>query len=199
MIETALRALERTQQSAPGVFTLAQLKNAGMSAAGVCRAVRRGDVERVAHGVYQLPDMADDEMFNAQLRRSQMVYSHDTALYLHGLNDRDPLRYSVTVPTGYNTKRLTDDGFKVFSLKKELHGQDIEEVETGYGHKVRAYNLERTICDCLRSRGKLQSEIVFSGLKGYVRRSDRNLNALMKSAEKLGVAALLRTYLEVLL
>lgn len=138
-------------------------------------------------------------MYNAQLNRKQMIYSHDTALYMHGLNDRDPIRYTVTVLTGYNTKRLADDGFKVFSLKKELHEQDVQVLKTMYGNPVRVYSIERTICDCLRSRNKLQSEIVISGLKGYVRRSDRKLNLLMKMAEKLGVAALLRTYLEVLL
>ena len=87
----------------------------------------------------------------------------------------------------------------MYSLKKELQEQDVEEVETSYGHFVRAYNLERTICDCLRSRSKLQSEIVFSGLKRYVHRSDRKLNLLMKTATKFGVSKLLRTYLEVLL
>ena len=118
---------------------------------------------------------------------------------MHGLNDRDPLRYSVTVPTGYNTKKLTTEGFKVFSLKRELYEEDIEETATMHGNMVRLYGLERTICDCLRSRNKLQSEIVIAGVKGYVRRSDRNLNLLMKTAEKFKVATLLKTYLEVLL
>ncbi|MCL1816708.1 MAG: abortive phage infection protein, partial [Clostridiales bacterium] len=86
-----------------------------------------------------------------------------------------------------------------FSLKKELYGQDIEEIETMYGNMVRTYNLERTICDCLRSRNKLQTEIVVYGLKGYIRRSDRNLNLLMKTADKFKVSSLLKTYLEVLL
>ena len=199
MIDTALQDIERTEQGANGVFTLAQFKDAGVSVTSVRRAVLRGELERVARGVYQLPECLDDEMYNSQLHRRQMIYSHDTALYLHGLNDRDPLRYSVTVPTGYNTKRLVEAGFKVFSLKKELQEQDIEDVKTSYGHFVRTYNLERTICDCLRSRNRLQSEIVFSGLKGYVKRSNRNLSLLMKNAEKFGVATLLRTYLDVLL
>jgi len=199
MIETALQKIENTEQTGMGVFTLTQLKNAGTSAASVQRAVARGKLERVARGVYQLPESMEDELYHAQLRRKQMIYSHDTALFLHGLNDRDPLKYTVTVPTGYNTKRLTTEGFNVFSLKKELQEQDIEEIKTSYGHLVRAYNIERTICDCLRSRNKLQSEIVLSGLKGYVRRRDHNLTLLMTTAEKFGVAKLLRTYLEVLL
>lgn len=196
MKEGTLQEMLRTQN---GVFSVAQLKLAGGSAASVQRAMQRGELERVSRGVYQLPALMDDDMFNAQLHRKQMIYSHDTALYLHGLSDRDPLRYSVTVPTGYNTKQLISEGFRVFSLKKVLQEQDVEEVKSSHGRLVKAYDAERTVCDCLRSRNRLQSEIVLNGLKGYIRRKNRDLTKLMKTAEKLSVDKLLRTYLEVLL
>ena len=200
MAKIALK--NQSTQGNDGVLTLAQLRKTGMSAMNASRAVKRGELLRVAHGVYKAPEHAhflDDEMYSTQLRYNQIIYSHDTALYLHGLNDRDPLRYSVTVPAGYNTKKLTTEGVKVFSLNRELYEEDIIEMETMHGNTVRLYSLERTICDCLRSRNKLQSEIVIAGLKGYVRRSDRNLNLLMKTAEKFKVSTLLKTYLEVLL
>jgi len=200
MAKAALQ--KKSTQGKDGVLTLAQLRATGMSAMNASRAVKRGELLRVAHGVYQSPEHAQflaDEMYSTQLRYNQIIYSHDTALYLHGLNDRDPLRYSVTVPTGYNTKKLTAEGVKVFSLKRELYEEDIVEIATMHGNMVRIYSLERTICDCLRSRNKLQSEIVSVGLKGYIRRNDRNLNLLMKTAEKFKVATLLKTYLEVLL
>ena len=193
---------KQSMQGNDGVLTLAQLRNSGISAMNASRAVKRGELLRIAHGVYQSPEHAqflDDEMYSTQLRYNQIIYSHDTALYLHGLNDRDPLRYSVTVPTGYNTKKLTTDGIKVFSLKRELYEEDVEETATMHGNMVKLYSLERTICDCLRSRNKLQSEIVIAGVKGYVRKNDRNLNLLMKTAEKFKVDTLLKTYLEVLL
>ena len=197
-------ALQKLVGAAPdsGLITYAQLKEAGATAMVVKRAVKRGDLVRLAHGIYQLPvnvDYMDDEMYMAQLRYQHMIYSHDTALYLHELNDRVPHAYSVTVPTGYNTKRLIADGFKVFSLSHKLQEQDVVKAKTMYSNDVKVYNLERTICDCLRSRNKLQSEVVIAGLKGYVKREDRNLNALMIIAEKLKVSALLKTYLEVLL
>jgi len=193
---------KKITQESDNTLTLTQLKAAGMTAMGASRAVKRGELLRVSYGVYQSSEQAhilDDEMFCVQLQYNQIIFSHDTALYLHGLNDRDPLRYSVTVPTGYNTKKLLANGMKVFSLKRELYEQDIGEIATMHGNMVRLYNLERTICDCLRSRNKLQTEIVISGLKQYVRRSDRNLSLLMKTAEKLKVSTLLKTYLEVLL
>jgi predicted transcriptional regulator of viral defense system len=182
-----------------GVFSAAQLRHAGGSVSSVQRAALRGELERVARGVYQNPTVMDDDMFNAQLHRKQMVYSHDTALYLHELCDRDPATYTVTVPTGYNTKRLKDAGFMVFSLNKELYEQDIVEAKTLQGRLVKAYSAERTVCDCLRSRSRLETEIVLEGVKRYARRNDRKLGELMSIAEKLGVAKLLRTYMEVLL
>jgi predicted transcriptional regulator of viral defense system len=184
------------------LLTLAQLRDIGYSPTSVSKAVKRGELTRVAHGTYLPSECAshiDDEMYHFQLRYNQIIYSHDTALYLHGLNDRDPLKYSVTVPTGYNTKRLNMLGFNVFSLKKALYNQDITEVVTMFGNNVKLYNLERTICDCLRSRSRLQTEIVMTGLKRYVRRNDRNLSLLAETAEKLHVFSLLKTHLEVLL
>ena len=186
-------------QNLTGTYTLTQLRNDGLPSTSVRRAVLRGELVRVSRGIYQSPNSADDEMNNAQLRYRQIIYSHDTALYLHELNDRDPLKYSVTVPTGYNTKHLVSEGFKVFSLKREFYEQDIVEICTMFGNIVKAYGLERTICDCLRSRNRLQSDIVLTGLKRYVRRDDRNLSLLMTTAEKLRVSTLLKTYLEVLL
>jgi predicted transcriptional regulator of viral defense system len=150
-MDTALQNMLRSQN---GVFSAAQLREAGGSVSSVRRAVQRGELERVARGVYQIPTIMDDDMFNSQLHRKQMIYSHDTALYLHGLSDRDPLKYSVTVPTGYNTKQLVGEGFRVFSLKKELQEQDVEEVPTSHGRLVRAYSAERTVCDCLRLSAK---------------------------------------------
>jgi predicted transcriptional regulator of viral defense system len=166
--------------------------------------VKKGELQRVAHGLYNLPHsndfaVSDDEMYRLGLRFKQAVFSHDTALYLHNLNDRDPLNYSVTLPTGYNTKTLVGEGFKVFSLKKELHEQDVVEVQTMYSNFVRTYSLERTICDYLRSRNRLPKEVVTAALKRYVKRPDRDLNALAQLAEKFNISKILETYLEVLL
>ena len=196
MDELAWQEILRNQN---GVFSAAQLRHAGGSVSSVQRAAQRGELERVARGVYQLPTLIDDDMFNAQLHRKQMIYSHDTALYLHELCDRDPVAYTVTVPAGYNTKRLKEAGFTVFSLNRDLYGQDIALVKTLHGRLVRAYSAERTVCDCLRSRSRLEMEIVLEGIKRYAKKRDRKLGELMSIAEKFGVAKLLRTYMEVLL
>jgi predicted transcriptional regulator of viral defense system len=161
--------------------------------------VKSGELERAAFGVYVLPDEFVDKMYIAQLRRPKIIYSHETALFLHDLTDRDPVNYTVTVPTGYNAAKLRDDGFTVFTINRELHKIGTSQLSTMFGHQVVAYGLERTVCDCLRSRNKMDIAIITDAIKRYALRKDKNLNTLMRMAETFGVAKPLRSYMEVLL
>jgi len=182
-----------------GIVTTAQANEVGISNERLRLLVKSGDLERVNFGVYILPDEISDKMYIAQLRRPKIIYSHETALFLHDLTDRDPISYTVTVPTGYNASRLRDDGFTVFTIKRELHEIGVTKLATMFGNSVMVYDLERTICDCLRSRNQLDIAIVTDAIKRYARRKDKNLNALMQMAEIFQVTKLLTNYLEVLL
>ena len=182
-----------------GVVTTTQANEAGFSNERLRLLVNSGDLERAAFGVYILPEEFADKMYIAQLRRPRIIYSHDTALFLHGLTDRDPLHYTVTVPTGYKTVKLREEGFQVFTIRKELHTLGTEERTTIFGQIVLAYDLERTICDLLRSRNNMEMQTFQGALKMYARRKDKDLRTLMRYAGMFRVEKILRQYLEVLL
>lgn len=181
-----------------GFITVSQAKDAGLTHTSILRAEKSGLIERVAHGVYGAAGEFDDMLYASQIRRPKAVYSHGTALYLHDLTDRDPLNLSVTVPTGYNTKQLVSEGFTVFSVKQELHALGSIQMQTKYGHPVTTYSMERTICDCARSRNRMDAEIVTEAVKRYAGRQDRNLHSLMEMAAQFGVGKILHSWLEVL-
>jgi predicted transcriptional regulator of viral defense system len=182
-----------------GTVTAAQANAIGVSNERLRLLVKSGDLERPSFGIYVLPDEFFDKMYTAQLRRPKIIYSHETALFLHELTDRDPVSYTVTVPTGYNARNLREDGFTIFTIKRELHELGAAELTTMFGHTVTAYGLERTICDILRSRSKMDIAVVTDAIKRYAVRKDKNLNTLMRMAETFGVAKPLRSYMEVLL
>jgi predicted transcriptional regulator of viral defense system len=186
-----------TQNS--GTITTAQANDVGISNERLRLLVKSGDLERVSFGVYISPDEFADRMYAAQLRRPKIIYSHETALFLHDLTDRDPISYTVTVPTGYNATRLREDGFKVFTIKRELHEVSVTRLSTMFGHEVTIYGLERTVCDCLRSRNQMDIAVVTDAIKRYARRKEKNLNTLMQMAEMFNVTKPLRSYMEVLL
>ncbi len=180
-------------------ITTAEANAAGISNERLRQLVKRGVLERLTFGVYVLPHDFVDRMYATQQRRPKIIYSHETALFLHDLTDRDPISYSVTVPTGYNTVKLREEGFTVYTIKRDLHTVETTEVETMFGHTVRVYSMERTICDCLRSRSRMDVTLLTDALRRYVRRKDKNLNTLMKMAKTFRVEQPLRHYMEVLL
>lgn len=180
-------------------ITTAEANAAGISNERLRQLVKRGVLERPAFGIYVLPHDFVDRMYATQQRRPKIIYSHETALFLHNLTDRDPISYSVTVPTGYNTVKLREEGFTVYTIKRDLHTVETTEAETMFGHTVRVYTMERTICDCLRSRSRMDVTLLTDALRRYVRRKDKNLNTLMKMAKTFRVEQPLRHYMEVLL
>lgn len=161
--------------------------------------VKEERLERIARGVYLAPDTFDDEMYRLQAKNRRIIFSHETALYLHDLTDRDPLEWSVTVPYGYNATHLRRAGVKVYTVKKELHQLGITEGETLYGRPILIYNKERTICDIVRNRNNMDGAILNDAIKRYLKQKDKNIPLLLRCAGKLNVQNTLRGYLEILL
>ncbi|MCL1901332.1 MAG: type IV toxin-antitoxin system AbiEi family antitoxin domain-containing protein [Endomicrobia bacterium] len=182
-----------------GILTASEANAVGISNERLRLLVKDGSLERVAHGVYASRDVLLDKMYIFQKRRPKLIYSHETALFLHNLTDRDPINYSVTVPRGYNNKSLIKDGLTVFSLKSDLYKKNIVTMETVFGHKVYVYGLERTICDCIRSRNQMDIAVVTQALKQYSKRKDKNISLLMRIAGEFEITKILRGYMEVLL
>ena len=80
------------------------------------------------------------------------------------------------------------------------YGEETISLQLGmYANTVPVYDMERTICDLLRSRSRIEIQTFQGALKSYARRKDKNLRALMQYAGMFKVEKILRQYLEVLL
>ena len=180
-------------------ITTAEANAAGISNERLRQLVKRGVLERPAFGIYVLPHDFVDRMYATQQRRPKIIYSHETALFLHDLTDRDPISYSVTVPTGYNTVKLREEGFTVYTIKRDLHTVETTEAETMFGHTVRVYTMERTICDCLRRRSRMELTLLIDALRRYTRRKSKHVTTLMIMPTTFRVEQPPRHSMEVLL
>ena len=191
--------LDRMLVAQDGMLQTAQVVSAGISKPVFYHYVRDRELERVAHGIYLSRDSWVDARSLIHLRFEQAVFSHETALFFYDLTDREPTEYTVTVKTGYNPTRMKAEGVQVFTIKAELHDVGLTTAQTPFGHIVPAYDMERTICDLLRSRNSMEMQTFQGALKMYARRKDKNLRTLMRYAKLFRVEKLLRQYLEVLL
>ena len=191
--------LEKLIETKDGLILTREVEAAGISRQYLNILLKEKKLERLAHGVYLTPDAFDDEMYRIQAKNQRIIFSHETALYLHDLTDRDPIEWSVTIPYGYNATHLRDEGIKVYTVKKTLHQMGVIELKTIYGRDIKAYNKERTICDIVRNRNNMDVGILNEAVKRYLSSKDKNIPLLMRYAEELDIQNILRNYVEILL
>ena len=182
-----------------GYIKTSDAVRAGVSKTYFGEYVSARGLEHAAHGLYMSQDAWDDGMYVIQARYPGAVFSHETALYLLSLAEREPTQYAVTLKAGTNASGLTANGVRVYKIKPELFEEGIITARSPSGHSLRAYNAERTVCDLIRSRRNIEIQDVQTAIKEYVRSKDKNIPLLMRYAKAFSVEKIVRQYLEVLL
>ena len=181
-----------------GIVTSLEVDELGIHRQYLTELVKKGKLERAERGVYISVDVFEDTLFILQTRFKKGVYSHNTALYLHGLTDRTPLKHTMTFPTAYNITNVQNHNIKTHRASEKFYKVGIVETYTNHNNKVRVYSVEKTLCDIVRGHCKMSKEEVVNAFKEYSKRKNKDLNALFKYAKLLKVEKIIRRYMEVL-
>ena len=191
--------LQELSEKGGNIITTKAAETAGVSRAMLSKLCKAGKIQRIAKGQYMLVDDMPDELLSLSLRTEQLVLSHETALFLHGISDRTPFVHSLTIPSNRVPSPALQEECKVYYIKPELFGLGRTKMTTQFGNEVPCYDLERTICDIIRSRNKMGTETFLSALKQYAASPKKDLNRLNSYAKKMSLTNVVRQYLEVLL
>ncbi len=182
-----------------GIITGKQLKENNIEREYLSIMNKESKIERVSRGVYIDPNVFEDNMFNTQYKFKRGVFSHLTALYLHGLSDRTPFKYTMTFPRSYNTTNAIKLGVNVYRVIENKYNLGIEKCKTNSGNYVSVYSVERTLCDITRFNSRVDKEIIISAYNLYSKRKKKDLNKLYFYAKKFKVYSKVKSYIEVLL
>lgn len=182
-----------------GFVTSSEVTEAGIPRRCLTQAVEKGLLLKAERGLYMLPDAWEDELLVLQHRFKRGVFSHETALFLHGLTDRTPAGFTMTFPHSYNAKSAQAEGVFVKKSVAKHHGLGQCAVKTPYGNEVVAYDVERTLCDIVRGDGALDVQLVNPAMKAYAASTGKNVNKLLRYAKELGAERKIKTYMGVLL
>lgn len=182
-----------------GIIETKVAEQHGISRAMLSKLCKEEKIHRIVKGQYVLSEDIQDELLSIAMRSKQIIFSHETALFLHGISDRTPFEHTVTAPSGCIPSAAIKSECKVYYIKQELFDLGKTTMQTPSGNAVPCYDLERTICDVIRSRNKIGTETFLAALKLYAASPQKNLNKLNTYAKQMRVANVLRRYLEVLL
>lgn len=151
------------------------------------RLVEEDFLFNAKRGIYLTKDGDYDEFYFFQLRYPKAIYSYNTALYFIDRTDKLSHTIDITVYNGYkfNEKMKNVD---VHYVDKRIYDIGIVEVETAYGNKVKAYSLERVLCDFLVHKNEIDSEDYLKLVQSYIYDKNKDVSSFYNLIIKMGVA-----------
>ena len=155
-------------------------------------------IERVSRGVYIKKNVLVDEFIVLQGKSKYAIYSNTTALYLHGFSNRIPIRYDITIKSGYKGSLQREDNVNLFYTKKELLDLGVINYKLDSGNIIRVYDLDKTICDIIKNKKRIDAEIFNKAIREYFYSKKKNTLKLYEYAKKMNIYNKVRDTFEVL-
>lgn len=111
------------------------------------------EVKRCGHGLYYNSSLITlDCEYALSYHKDDLIFSHETALWLHGIIDERPRIMTVTLPAGYNTRYMASrPDVDIYTFRRNIYPAGEGKVKTWQGHEVRCYSNERAVCDIIRA------------------------------------------------
>ena len=182
-----------------GIISAKDIQKAGIDRTVLYDSLAKGFIVKESHGNYVLADEHPDEFRIIQNRSDKLIFSHGTALFLHGMSDRVPHMLDITVPQGDNVSRIKKnyERTKFHYCKKEVWNLGIVTVKTPQGYEVKAYDLERCICDLIKDKKYVDTQIYTQAIREYFC-GKCNPRKIINYARQFNLELKVRTYMEVL-
>ena len=117
------------------------------------------------------------------------------------MTDRVPNTITITVPQGYNVSHIVKkvQNLKIYYVKKEIFESGEIEILSKMGGKVYVYDIEHTICDIIKNKGKMDVDVFSKALKIFFKSENIKVRKLIKYSRELKIEKKVREYLEVLI
>ncbi|HIS91066.1 MAG TPA: abortive phage infection protein [Candidatus Faecisoma merdavium] len=157
----------------------------------------KGIIKKISSGIYIDSNKIEDNYYVFSLSMPNVIFSHMTALYFHGLSMTAPTDvYDVTVKRNYNSIHLRKHN--VFYVDNAVYELGLIEIKTSMENRVKAYDIERCICDIIRSKNRIDSKYIKHSVREYIKRKDKDLIKLYSYAKTLGIKEAVMDYIGML-
>lgn len=195
--ECNIEIIQKLMERNNGYITTKNLENFDISRNYLFIMTKKKMIEKVARGIYIDSTKIEDIYYVLSISTPKIIYSHMTALYFHGLSIKAPdSSFDITVTKKYNSLKLKKHN--VFYVDDKYYELGLTEVETPMGNKVKAYDIERCICDIIRSKKRMDSEHIKYSVREYIKRKDKDLIKLSNYADKMGIKAEVMNYIDMM-
>ena len=161
------------------------------------KLVKLGHIERVSRRLYTNKKEFNDELLILQNKSKYAIYSNMTALYFLGFSNRLPIKYDITVPNGYKGFLQNNSKVNLYYVKKEYSNIGIITIKDNYNNDVRIYDLEKSMCDIIKNKNRVDRELFNKAIRDYYYSKDKNPLKLYDYAKKMNIYNKVKSTFEV--
>ena len=186
--------------AADGVLRARDAVREGIARTYIQKAVKSGQIERIARGLYTLPGQVIDEhqtLLEATKQVPNSVICLLSALRVHDLTTQNPHEIWICIDRKARKPNIDFPKLRVIRSSKALLFEGVMEMAIG-SFSIRVYDPARTVVDCFRYRNKIGLDVAVEALRECVRKRRGNMNEIWKYAKLCRVANIMRPYLEVI-
>ena len=162
------------------------------------RLVAAGKLERVARGVYSLPERALSEhrsLAEVALRAPRGVVCLLSALRVHGIGTQAPFEVWLAIPPHTPTPRLEQPTLRVVRMSGPALSEGVEPIGID-GVQVPVFNANKAVADCFKFRNKIGLDVAMEALQEAWRAKRASMDELWRYATLCRVANVMRPYME---
>ena len=181
-----------------GTLRSRELTARGVSRVQLSRWLAAGELQRLGHGIYALPDYAPNQhasLVEVARRAPQVVFCLLTALRFHELTTQAPFEVWIAIGNKDHPPRLPYPQLRVqrFSPASLHYGVLEHRVD---GATLRVTDVAKTVADCFKFRNKVGLDVALEALREAVQARSTTVDAIWAAAKVCRVAAVMRPYLE---
>ena len=157
---------------------------------------RQGELVQVRRGVYATANQLADVMIDINAIAPGGVICRWTAWSIYSLTTTVPQAFHIAVKRGRKIVAPLFPSVEFHSVSDHIFDLGITTMKVS-GYTIRIYDMERCVCDAIKYRHKIGTDICAEVLSNYLSLPTRNIDKLMTYARQLRVANLLQNYLDV--
>lgn len=177
-----------------------ELRDAGIAGETIARAVKGGELDRIARGLYQRPDNsidADHALAEVMKRIPKGVIAMLSALAYHGLTDQMPRKIWVAIGATDWSPVPSYPPTRIVRFNDKYLRQGVEHHRIS-GVDVPIYSVAKTLADLFRNSRLIDRSIAIEGLRAALAQRKARPAEIAEAAKAGGAWKRMRPYLEAL-
>lgn len=136
------------------LITTKEFKEAQIGFYYINKLIEENYISRIGKGMYNKNDSFEDVYFIIQKRYKNAIFSYNTALFFLNKTEVTPNIIDITIPNDYNISSIDKKRIRVHYTSRKNIEIGMINIKSPFGNNVKAYNLERTICDIVKNEKK---------------------------------------------